>query len=84
MLKSFTKISIYKQEKARIQKAIQDSLNALVQLKSDSTQIALNPDEESEKLTEEVFGSVVADTKIVEESNPVLNNEISDPKNKLE
>lgn len=77
------KISIYKQEKARIQKAIQDSLNALVQLKSDSTQIALNPDEESEKLTEEVFGSVVADTKIVEESNPVLNNEISDPKKQV-
>jgi len=77
------KISIYKQEKARIQKAIQDSLNALVQLKSDSTQIALNPDEESEKLTEEVFGSVVTDTKIVEESNPVLNNEISDPKKQV-
>ena len=77
------KISIYKQEKARIQKAIQDSLNALVQLKSDSTQIALNPDEESEKLTEEVFGSVVADTKIVEESNPVLNNEILDPKKQV-
>ena len=77
------KISIYKQEKARIQKAIQDSLNALVQLKSDSTQIALNPDEESEKLTEEIFGSVVADTKIVEESNPVLNNEISDPKKQV-
>jgi len=77
------KISIYKQEKARIQKAIQDSLNALVQLKSDSTQIALNPDEESEKLTEEVFGSVVAATKIVEESNPVLNNEISDPKKQV-
>ena len=77
------KISIYKQEKARIQKAIQDSLNALVQLKSDSTQIALDPDEESEKLTEEVFGSVVADTKIVEESNPVLNNEISDPKKQV-
>lgn len=77
------KISIYKQEKARIQKAIQDSLNALVQLKSDSTQIALNPDEESEKLTEEIFGSVVADTKIVEESNPVLNNEILDPKKQV-
>ncbi len=77
------KISIYKQEKARIQKAIQDSLNALVQLKSDSTQIALNPDEESEKLTEEVFGNVVADTKLVEESNPVLNNEISDPKKQV-
>lgn len=77
------KISIYKQEKARIQKAIQDSLNALVQLKSDSTQIALNPDEESEKLTEEIFGSVVADTKIVEESNPVLNNEISDTKKQV-
>jgi len=77
------KISIYKQEKARIQKAIQDSLNALVQLKSDSTQIALNPDEESEKLTEEIFGSVVADTKIVEESNPVLNNELSDPKKQV-
>ena len=77
------KISIYKQEKARIQKAIQDSLNALVQLKSDSTQIALNPDEESEKLTEDIFGSVVADTKIVEESNPVLNNEISDPKKQV-
>ncbi len=77
------KISIYKQEKARIQKAIQDSLNALVQLKSDSTQVALNPDEESEKLTEEVFGSVVAETKIVEESNPVLNNEISDPKKQV-
>jgi len=77
------KISIYKQEKARIQKAIQDSLNALVQLKSDSTQIALNPDEESEKLTQEVFGSVVTDTKIVEESNPVLNNEISDPKKQV-
>lgn len=77
------KISLYKQEKARIQKAIQDSLNALIQLKTDSTQVAINPEEESGDLTEQVFGTVVADNKIGEESNPVLNNEVVDPKKQV-
>ncbi len=77
------KISLYKQEKARIQKAIQDSLNALTQLKTDTTQVAGNPDDESANLTEQVFGTVVADKKIGEESNPVLNNEVVDPKKQV-
>ena len=36
------KVATYKQEKARIQKALQDSLNALANIQTDSTLIAVN------------------------------------------
>jgi len=77
------KISFYKQEKARIQKAIQDSLNALVQLKTDSTTVALNAPDETEELTNLAFGNTIEDGKIDEESNPELNNEILEPKKQV-
>jgi hypothetical protein len=75
------KISFYKQEKARIQKAIQDSLSALLQLKTDSSLVALNTDDESGKLVEEAFGNSIDDTKIEAGGNTNPNNEILDPKN---
>ena len=52
------KVTAYKQEKARIQKALQDSLNALANTQTDSTLIAVNdidqtnPDLGSEELNE--------------------------------
>ncbi|HMN23812.1 MAG TPA: tetratricopeptide repeat protein [Ignavibacteriaceae bacterium] len=52
------KVTTYKQEKARIQKALQDSLNALANTQTDSTLIAVNdidqtnPDLVSEELSE--------------------------------
>ena len=42
------KVTTYKQEKARIQKALQDSLNALVNIQPDSTLLAVNNIDETD------------------------------------
>jgi hypothetical protein len=73
------KVTAYKQEKVRIQKAIDDSLSALKKIELDSTVIAVNTEEDSVDLVTEVFGDVVADTKIDEEATTNLNNELVDP-----
>jgi len=74
------KVTAYKQEKVRIQKAIDDSLNALKKLNSDSTLVALNTVDESVSVIDEVFGNVGEDTKVDESANIILANEIVDPK----
>jgi outer membrane protein assembly factor BamD (BamD/ComL family) len=74
------KISFYKQEKVRIQKAIDDSLNSLKNLNSDSTVVAQDTVDDSEKVAEEVFGNPDEDIKIDEGANIIIANEIVDPK----
>ncbi|HEX9251936.1 MAG TPA: hypothetical protein VF870_06815, partial [Ignavibacteriaceae bacterium] len=75
------KITAYKQEKVRIQKAIDDSLKALKKITLDSTVVAVNTDEDSLKLVQQVFGGVIENTKIDENANADdLNNEGIDPK----
>jgi tetratricopeptide (TPR) repeat protein len=86
------KVTAYKQEKVRIQKAIDDSLSALKKIELDSTVIAVNTEKDSVDMVAEVFGGIVANTKIDEETTNQLNNEIVDsnktagttPKKKLE
>jgi TolA-binding protein len=86
------KVTAYKQEKVRIQKAIDDSLSALKKIELDSTVVAVNTEEDSVDMVKQVFGGIVANTKIDEGATTNLNNEIVDPnktagttpKNKLE
>jgi TolA-binding protein len=74
------KITAYKQEKARIQKALQDSLNALVNLQSDSTLIVSDStDVGNENLVDDVFNG---GGKVEEgDDNLILanNNELQNP-----
>lgn len=74
------KITFYKQEKVRRQKAIQDSLNALVAKQSDSTVVAVNTVDDSEKVIDEVFGGVEKDTKIDEGAGVIITDQVVDPK----
>ena len=73
------KVTAYKQEKARIQKAIDDSLTALKKVGLDSTVVAVNTKEDSTDMVSQVFGGIVANTKIDENANVNPNNEIVDP-----
>ena len=73
------KVTAYKQEKVRLQKAIDDSLNALKKVNLDSTIAVATIDEDSLKIVEQVFGGVIANTKIDENSNTVVKNETGDP-----
>jgi TolA-binding protein len=79
-----SKVTVYKQEKVRIQKAIDDSLNALKLLTPDSTQVALNTEDDSEKLVEEVIGDVDDEVNINAGLDAKLTNEIVDPKKTVE
>ncbi len=62
--KASQKVSTYKQEKARLQKALQDSLNALANHQKDSTMIALNDVDENN--TDLVNDETKEQDKIVE------------------
>jgi TolA-binding protein len=73
------KVTAYKQEKVRLQKAIDDSLNALKKVNLDSTIAVATIDEDSLKIVEQVFGGVIANTKIDENSNTAVKNETGDP-----
>lgn len=73
------KVTTYKQEKVRLQKAIDDSLNALKKVNLDSTIAVATIDEDSLKIVEQVFGGVIANTKIDENSNTAVKNETGDP-----
>ena len=73
------KVTAYKQEKVRIQKAIDDSLNALKKIGLDSTVVAVNTEEDSTDMVAQVFGGIIANTKIDEGANANPNNEIVDP-----
>ncbi|MDP2365447.1 MAG: tetratricopeptide repeat protein [Ignavibacteria bacterium] len=68
------KVTAYKQEKVRIQKAIQDSLNALNNLMKDSTLAANN-------IITSDTSDIVDDILALEEGNEVDKNIIIDPKN---
>ena len=73
------KVTAYKQEKVRIQKAIDDSLTALKKVGLDSTVVAVDTKEDSTDMVSQVFGGIVANTKIDENANVNPNNEIVDP-----
>ena len=65
------KITAYKQEKARIQKELQDSLNVLVQVEHDSTLLAQNiVEDDQNKLTEDAFG--YNQQEPIDQSNEIL------------
>jgi TolA-binding protein len=76
------KVTAYKQEKARIQKALQDSLNALINLQNDSTLIASDStDVGNENLVNEVFNE---DGKVEEGNDNLITanqNELKNPAN---
>lgn len=74
------KVTVYKQEKVRIQKAIDDSLKALDQITPDSTLVAITTQDNSENVIGEVVGTAGIDSKMDETANSNLNNEIVDPK----
>ncbi|HEX7358199.1 MAG TPA: tetratricopeptide repeat protein [Ignavibacteriaceae bacterium] len=86
------KVTAYKQEKARIKKALEDSLKAVTQTGSDSTIVALNTEDNQENLSEDQTGIEITDNsagnetieipieKTDENQNPVGIN----PKKKLE
>ena len=74
------KVTVYKQEKIRIQKAIDDSLKAINQIAPDSSLIATTTGDNSENVIGEVFGTSGIDSKMDETANSNLNNEIVDPK----
>lgn len=83
-----SKVTAYKQEKFRIQKAIQDSIAALNKPKDDSTLIAQNEIEQEEKeIIDDAFGKQVEDENLVV-NNVKENNDIKQPvgvtKKKLE
>ncbi len=73
------KVTAYKQEKVRLQKAIDDSLNALKKVNLDSTIAVTNTDEDSLKIVEQVFGGVIANTKIDQNSNVAVKNDTGAP-----
>lgn len=82
------KVTAYKQEKFRIQKAIQDSIAALNKPKTDSTVIAQNEiDEEEKEIVDDTFGKEVDDENLAV-NNIKENNDIKQPvgitKKKLE
>lgn len=73
------KVTAYKQEKFRIQKAIQDSIAALNKPKDDSTIVAQNEIENEEKeIVDDVFGKKNNDEKLVV-NNKNENNDIKQP-----
>ena len=67
------KVTAYKQEKVRIQKAIQDSLNALNNLAKDSTLVA-------NKVITADTSDIEEDALALEEGNEVNKNSLIDPK----
>ena len=73
------KVTAYKQEKARLQKVLQDSLNALNNIQGDSTLVANTiVEDDSLKLVEDVFA--MNKVKNVEKNNVVGGDEIVDTK----
>jgi len=83
------KVSAYKQEKFRIQKAIQDSIAALNKPKYDSTLIAQNEIELEEKeITDDAFGNKIDDEKLavnnIKENNDIKQLPNNVTKKKLE
>ena len=74
------KVTTYKQEKARIQKVLQDSLNALIRIQSDSSTVAVNnTEEENDNLVSQVFndpGNGETDVKL----NSDAKNQLLNPK----
>ncbi|MBK7630832.1 MAG: tetratricopeptide repeat protein [Ignavibacteriales bacterium] len=87
------KVSTYKQEKARIQKALQDSLNALISVKPDSTlMVSDSTDLENEYLVNAVFNETGKieegdDNLVLANQNELLkptNQNITQTKKKLE
>jgi len=68
------KISTYKQEKARLQKAIQDSLSNIARLQKDTTFIAKNvEDKDSLDVINQAFGETeTVDNRIAEDTDTVI------------
>ncbi|HCY74810.1 MAG TPA: hypothetical protein DHV28_02730 [Ignavibacteriales bacterium] len=72
------KVTTYKQEKARIKKALEDSLKALNQFGTDSIIVALNTEDNSENLTEPETGTVGDANNIDTETVGTSDNQINE------
>ncbi|MFZ2324749.1 MAG: tetratricopeptide repeat protein [Ignavibacteriaceae bacterium] len=78
-------VTTYKQEKARIQKAIQDSLNAIKNLKTDSTLVANNVSEDQlNNLDEKIVETSEQNQKVEAEKLVVSHADNNNNQKKLE